>query len=70
MCFFKHAHTVSDVYTVYEYYLCTYTYLNNLSMLGYLILGTLLVKLNLENKLGNPQCHRVPGLWVRDPGSD
>ena len=36
--FFTHAHTVSDAYTVYEYYLCTYTYLNNLSMLGYSML--------------------------------
>ena len=61
---------MSDAYTVYEYYLCTYTYLNNLSMLGYSMLGWLLVKLNLENKLGNPQCHRVPDLRVRDPGSD
>ena len=67
---YTHTHTVSDAYTVYEYYLYTYTYLNNLSMLGYSMLGMLLVKLNLENKLSNPQCHRVAGLLVRDPGSE
>ena len=48
--FFKHAHIVSDAYTVKEYYLCKYTYHNNLSMLGYSMLGMLLIKLNLENK--------------------
>ena len=34
------------------------------------MLGMPVVKLNLEDKLGNPECHRVVGLLVRDPGCD
>ena len=43
---------------------------NILSMLGHSMLGMLLVKLDLENKLDNLEHHRVASLVVRDPGSD
>ena len=41
-----------------------------LSMLGHAVIGMLLGKLNLEDKMGNPECYRVASLLVRDPGSD
>ena len=44
--------------------------INVLSMLGHSMLSMLLVKLNLEDKLGSPECHRIASLLVRDPGSD
>ena len=46
------------------------TEFNILSMLGHSMLSMLLVKLNLEDKLGNSEHHRVVSFLVRDPGYD
>ena len=43
---------------------------NILSMLRHSMLGMVLVKLNLEYKLGSPEHHRVASLVDGDPGSD
>ena len=61
---------VLDAYIVQEYHLCIHIHHSILSKLGHLMLGILPVKLDLEDKLGNPKCHRVASLLVRDPGSD
>ena len=42
---------------------------NILSMLGHSLLGIVLVKLNLKDKLGDPEHHRVASLLIRNPGS-